>query len=346
MIKILIVDDSTTDSMLLKHIFETQEDMTVVGCAHNSIEALQLIEKLKPDLITMDIEMPHMNGYETTKLIMTKFPTPVVIISSNVTDHEVDATFKALEAGAFSVLRKPSDVQSNDFPRVSSYMIDTVRSMAEIKAIKKMRFTKSKVIPMPISESFQKHYKLIAMGASVGGPQALKKILSELPADFPVPIVIVQHMAHGFIEDFVKWLDGQVALKVKCAVDDEKLKSGVVYFAPDDYHCTIQQRKNGYYISFVKGPLITGFCPSITMLMKSIAIFCNGDVVGVLLTGMGLDGADGMRELKHKGAHTIVQDEESCIVYGMGNVATSFGAVDVEIELNEIGRYLIALTKT
>lgn len=347
MIKILIVDDSETETALLKGIFESDNTIKVIGCAKNGEEALRLVPLLKPDLITMDIQMPIMNGFEATRLIMSKYPTPIVVISSQLNNETLQPTFNALEAGALMVIDKPYNVLSPDFEHTRRRMIDIVHSMAEIKCITRRVFNKKEVIQQPrltkiIHEKLP--FSLIAIGSSIGGPQALKTIFSALPKDFPVPILVVQHMTPGFIEGFTKWIAEDVKLKVKLAENYEPLQKGTIYFAPDNYHLTVKTVDEKLIALLIKGKPIAGFCPSITMLLGSVALACGNQGMGVLLTGMGSDGAEGMLNLKKAGGHTIIQDEKSALVFGMAGVAYSMKAVDKIVELSEMAEYFQKIT--
>lgn len=343
MIKILIVDDSETETAILKQIFGSEPDIEVIGCAKNGKEAVQLTKDLKPDLITMDIHMPVMDGLEATRIIMTQCPTPIVVISSNLQNQELRATYKALEAGALSVLEKPVNIASPQFEPARVRAINMIRSMAEIKVIKK-RFSTENVSATSSSTPNNRSYELLAIGTSIGGPQALKLILSNLPKDFPVPIVIVQHMTNGFISGFSKWLDKHVELHVKDAEDQEVLKAGTVYFAPDNYHLTVQRSKQHLIAALVNSDPVSGFCPSATVLFESVAKTCKKQGIGILLTGMGNDGAQGLLELKQAHGHTLIQDPESAVVFGMAGVAQSLGAVDKVVELSQMAKYLIHIT--
>ncbi|MDX1900867.1 MAG: chemotaxis-specific protein-glutamate methyltransferase CheB [Gammaproteobacteria bacterium] len=344
-IKILIVDDSLTEYNLLKTIFEHEPDMKVIGHARNGQEALKQTELLKPDLITMDILMPLMDGFEATRAIMSHHPTPIVVISSAIFDESLKIAFKALEAGALSVIEKPTHLHLN---QKYKRMIDTLRAMAEIKVIKRRFHIKHQSHVLNITNS-DKHreFEIIAIGTSVGGPQALKIILSNLPADFPVPIVIVQHMTPGFIEGFAKWLNDNTLLKVKNAVDNEVLLGHTVYFAPDNYHLEVQREKNTHLLraKLSKRPPVSGFCPSATVLLESVAEVCGSHAIGVLLTGMGNDGAQGLLALRHQKGHTIIQDQESAIVFGMPGVAQSLGAAEKIVKLDSIAEYLTKAVK-
>lgn len=344
MIKILIVDDSETEIAILKQIFSMAKDLEVVGCAKNGKDAIELVEILNPDLITMDIQMPVMNGFEATRQIMQKNPKPIVVISSRLNDITLNASFRALEAGALTVLAKPENIGSKNFNKDCKYMIDIIRGMAEIKSIKRRFFLKKPLentIDYPDSiENVKTKYKLIAMGASVGGPQALKFILDKLPPNFPIPIVIVQHITPGFLGGFVQWLNDEIALHVKIAESDEVVVSGNVYLAPDLFHLKIDAN---LVVRLIKSPLVSGFCPSITELFSSVAQACGKYGIGILLTGMGHDGAQGLLAMKNAKARTIIQDRASSVVFGMAAVAQSLHAADKVMSLESIANYLISV---
>lgn len=344
MINILIADDSETETALLKSLFESEKDFVVVGCAKNGKEAVELNETLKPDIITMDIHMPVMNGFEATRLIMSQQPTPIIVISSRLHDESLRASFQALEAGAVSVLEKPKNFSSPAFAKQRVKIIEMIKVMAGVKVIKRRFNTQPKKTRSVAAPALQDgNYEIIAIGASVGGPQALKTILTQLPADFPMPIVVVQHMTQGFISGFAKWLNDKSRLKVKYAEDHELLQSGTVYFAPDNVHLEIHRSDKGLITHLLTGPPVSGFCPSITTLFQSIATHCGKNAVGVLLTGMGSDGAQGLLAMKQAQAHTFIQDADSAVVFGMAGVAQSLNAADKVIELDLIADYLIKI---
>jgi two-component system chemotaxis response regulator CheB len=352
MISILIVDDSETETKILKNIFQSELDMEVIGCAKNGKEAVELAATLHPTIITMDVHMPIMDGLEATQLIMAKCPTPIVIISSKL-NKDLQTSFKALETGALSVLEKPKDISSAGFAAQKKQIVTMVRNMAEIKVIKRrfliQRDVKSEAIPISPHVSVpvipRAKYELVAIGASVGGPQALKMILSAMPQDFPLPIVVVQHMAHGFMTGFSKWLNDNTPLNAKNAEDKEVLKKSTVYFAPDHFHLEVVRLQGELCAHLVKAEPVSGFCPSATVLLKSVAKVCGKNAIGILLTGMGSDGAQGLLELKHARGHTLIQDEKSTVVFGMAGVAKSLGAVDKIVELDQMASYLQQITK-
>jgi len=346
MINILIADDSETETMLLRHIFKNVADFCVIGCAKNGKEAVELASKLKPDIITMDINMPLLDGFEATRQIMATDPIPIVVITSTVYDASLNTAFLALESGALSVLDKPVNVADPSFETICKRIITLIRTMAEIKVIKR-RFVvdsqKQQTIKLPQLQSKIKNYEIVAIGSSVGGPQALKNILSQLPADFPISIVITQHMTIGFIDGLSQWLDAHCALRVKCAEDQEILEAGTVYFAPDKSHLKIIRVGTKLMAHLFQAEPVSGFFPSITVLLNSVARSCGERAIAILLTGMGSDGAQGLLDVKSSTGHTLIQDQDSCVVFGMAGVAQSLGAVDRVLKLDEIAQYLLKL---
>ncbi len=349
MIKILVADDSETEAALITQIIESEPDMKVIGVARNGKEAVDLTARLKPDLIAMDIQMPIMNGLEATRHIMSEYPTPIVVISSSVSSESVQATLPILEAGALSALAKPRNIFDSGFEETRKHITTTLRMMSEIKVAKKRIRSltppenKESVIvekKFPFSNA-----ELLAIGVSVGGPLALKTIFSELPASFPLPIVVVQHMSMGFINGYIQWLDDCVKLHVKAAADLELLKKGMIYVAPDNYHLEVVRINGKLHAKLVKGCQVDGFYPSITVLLNSVAKQCGNKAIGALLTGMGSDGAQGLLEVKRAHGHTFIQDKESAVVFGMAGVAQSMGAVDDVVKLDAIANYLNDITR-
>ncbi|KTD04706.1 chemotaxis-specific protein-glutamate methyltransferase CheB [Fluoribacter gormanii] len=349
MINILIVDDSPTEVALIQHIIESEHDMQVIGVAKNGKEAIDLTAKLKPDLITMDIQMPIMDGLEATRIIMAENPTPIVVISSMVNDESLHATFHILEAGALTALAKPVNVFSPSFEESRNHIVDTLRSLSDIRVVKKplkknLSLDEDKKNKTEHSKII--NYEIVGIGASVGGPMALKTILSQLPPDFPLPIMIVQHMSPGFVRGFAQWLDENTRLQVKNAVHHEPLQKGTVYVAPEHQHMEIERVHEQLICKLVDGVPVSGFCPSITRLLQSIAKVSGNKAIGILLTGMSDDGAEGLLELKKAYGHTLIQNQESSIVFGMGAVAQSLNAVDQVIGLEHIASYLTKICTT
>ncbi|PJA32690.1 MAG: chemotaxis response regulator protein-glutamate methylesterase [Zetaproteobacteria bacterium CG_4_9_14_3_um_filter_53_7] len=342
MIRILIVEDSIVVSMLLKGMLAAESDFEVVGHARNGEEGVRLARELKPDLITMDIRMPVMDGFEATCQIMSTNPIPIVVISSSVDAEELRITFRAIEMGALAVIEKPFGPRHPDYEKGRHDMIQIIRAMAGVKVVRRNR----KVGRVRPDEVFQrtikirKSFELVAIGCSTGGPQVLKSILSELPASFPLPVVVVQHISRGFVQGLASWLNSVSPLHVKMAEQGEPLLPGFVYIAPDDKHLLVTRHGSRLIASLSAAPPVGQFRPSATPLMQSVATACGEMAIGMLLSGMGDDGAAGLLELRQAKGHTLVQDQASSVVYGMPGSALKLDAVDEVVNLNEIPSYL------
>ncbi|MCP3933725.1 MAG: chemotaxis-specific protein-glutamate methyltransferase CheB [Bacteroidetes bacterium] len=343
MIRILIVDDSNVSVLILQKIFDTQDDIQVVGVANNGREAIHLNTKLKPDLITMDINMPVMDGFEATRVIMSTNPTPIVIISAYIQKNEAGINFKALEEGALAVLDKPGDINQPEFENNCVEIIETIRAMVEVKLVRRTHRISKNNNFKPNDSNPESQYKIIGLVSSTGGPQTLNEIFSSLPISFPVPIVVVQHISPSFINGLINWLQGQTLLKIKLATHNEILKSGCIYFAPDDYHLKITQSNGEFYSQLNNSDPVNRFRPSGTILLNSLSQACGNNAIAGILTGMGSDGAEGMDMLHKNGAHTFVQDEDSCIVYGMPSAALSLDCVDKVVPLSAIAKHILTL---
>lgn len=340
MIRVLIVDDSVSVRELLFRLISEQKDMEIVGMAATGAEALNMVRKLKPDVVTMDISLPDMDGFKVTRRIMEEFPLPIVIISSVASPLDSDSGFRALDSGALTLMDKP---RLNDpcFDKNMNEIIHTLRLMSEVKVVRR-RVKKDKaddiIINNQISREYQPSsnrgtYKVICIGVSTGGPQALKKILTSLPESFSIPILIVQHMSKGFLDGMITWLDSMTPLKVKVADSGEKVQGGTVYFAPEEMHMHIN---TDLKISFSKTKTSDGIMPSVGELFSSAARNIGADAVGVIMTGMGRDGAAGLLEMREAGAYTIAQDKESSIVFGMPGEAVKLGAAGKVFSLDAI----------
>ncbi|MBZ0106385.1 MAG: chemotaxis-specific protein-glutamate methyltransferase CheB [Sulfuricella denitrificans] len=343
----MITEDSQVVGMLLKAIFEHEPDMQIVGQARNGREAVQMAHELKPDLITMDIRMPVMDGFEATRMIMSTDPVPIVVISSSVDDEELRTTFRAIEEGALAVIEKPRGLSHPEFDSIRRELVETVRAMAEVKVIRRRRTETARDVNIFEAAIPQRTraYEILAIGCSTGGPQALQKIISLLPIGFPVPVVITQHISKGFVGGLATWLGGNTLLNVKVAQDGEPLRPGTIYFAADERHLTVQRGADGLMAKMTQDPPVNGFRPSATPLLKSVADACRGHAIGAILTGMGVDGAEGLLEMRRAGCHTIVQDEESCIVFGMPGAAVAIDAVDQVVRLEAMPSYLTSLVR-
>ncbi|MDP2169360.1 MAG: chemotaxis-specific protein-glutamate methyltransferase CheB [Rhodocyclaceae bacterium] len=345
MIRILIADDSRVISQLLKIIFESESDMQVVGIAADGREAVRLAQELRPDVMTMDIRMPVMDGFEATRLIMSSQPVPIVVISASVDDAELRTTFRAIEEGALAVIEKPVGLSHPEFEAMRREITDTVRAMAALKVFRRRAQAKQPAQPMVEAERVPpgRVREIVAIGCSTGGPQALQAVLGTLPASFPLPIAIAQHMSKGFIGGLAEWLRSQSLLNIRLVTHGEQLKPGTVYFAPDDFHLRVVRDAHGLVAQLSQEGLINGFRPSATPLLQSVAQTCQGGGIGVLLTGMGCDGAVGLLAMRQAGAHTLVQDQVSAVVYGMPGAAIAIDAVDRIVNLKHMAAYLQSL---
>ncbi len=341
MLNVLVVDDSPMARQLLVEILEQDPDICVVGVARNGREGVELTQELRPDLITMDIQMPVMDGFEATQEIMIVRPTPIVIVSASTTVHEVETGMRALRAGALTVRLKPHGPGSPNFDREVIELIDTVKSLAEVKVVRQYRNlvcpTSTTVAP---GQGTNVGYHAVAIAASTGGPPALHCLLSALPADFPVPILLVQHIADGFGGPFAKWLDTTVSVSVRVPEDGERLEPATVYVAPEARHLGVSRSRR---IALSSAPPIGGFRPSASYLFDAVAREFGNKVVAMILTGMGSDGVDGLRTVREKGGRTIAQDEATSVVWGMPGTAVAAGLIQDVLPVDGMAKRLLAI---
>jgi len=340
-IRLLIVDDSKVIQEFLAHILSADPDIQVVGFAGNGAEAIELARVKKPDIITMDINMPDLDGFKTTRAIMASTPTPIVIVSGDSNASEQAKLFRSVEAGALAVLHRPPAPEHPDFRESCEELVQTIKLMSKVRVVKQFPgYAERKTNPDDTLTSLYSELnkvEVIAVGASTGGPAALKQILSGLPVDLPVPLLIVQHIAAGFLQGFTEWLTSISPIRIKIAEPDEKIESGVAYVAPDHYHMGITAGKK---IVISREPSINGCRPSVSYLFRSVAQAVGKNGMGILLTGMGNDGADELKTMKETGAITIVQDEASSVVFGMPYEAIRLGAARLVLSPEEICRLL------
>lgn len=338
MLRVVVVDDSATARECLVQILSADPDIRVVGVAKNGLEGVRLTQQLLPNVVTMDIQMPVMNGFEATREIMITSPRPIVIISSSTRATDSENAMRALNAGALTLIAKPEGPGTERYELVAKQLLETVKTMADVKVIRRRRRADddhpelTHVAPKPARQ-----VKIIAIAASTGGPPALQTVLGKLPKDFPTPILVVQHLAPGFIDGLASWLDSSLDVRVKIAESGEALQPGQVYIAPDDRH--LGTTKYGeIYLS--KDPAMDGFRPSANFLFDAVAKAFGGKALAVIMTGMGRDGVRGLRAVHEAGGRVIAQDALSCVVNGMPGAAVAAKVVDEVLDLEGIANAL------
>jgi len=354
LIKVLVVEDSPVVREFLVYILGSDSDIRVVGTAHDGEEALEAVRRYRPDVITMDIHMPKMDGLEATRRIMETEPIPIVIVSGSTDPHENTKTFRAMEAGALAVLARPAGIGHPDHETTAKELVQTVKLMSEVKVVRRWPQTRREpILPsaaqalagkqVRVPGKIPAKIKVIAMGASTGGPPVLHMILAMLPKDFPLPVLIVQHMATGFVTSFAEWLAQSSSLPVHVAMHGELILPGHVYIAPDE--CQMKVAHDGKIVLTKDGPE-NGLRPSVSYLFRSLATVYGGEAVAGLLTGMGRDGADELRLLKEKGAVTFAQDKDSSVVHGMPGEAIKLDAATFILAPDKIAAVLTSLANS
>ncbi len=332
----LIVDDSLVAREMLAQILATDSSIEVVGMARDGQEAVDAVAQLKPDLITMDIHMPKMDGLKATEQIMAYHPTPILVVSSSVYGEGMGRAFDALQIGALEVIKKPEPRDWADLERIGRDVIRKVKVLSRVRVITHIAGRRRPVVEPSMPSTAQVlrpgTRSIVAIGSSTGGPSALLNVLGRLPKDFPVPIVIAQHIADGFVPGLVSWLDSGCAISVAEAVDGEVAVAGCAYLAPTGRNLEM----DGYTMRFAEPQAGQLYIPSADTLFISVARSFSRSAVGVILTGMGADGAEGLKCLHNTGAATIGQDEATSTVYGMPKAAADLGAVDTVLGVNDI----------
>ncbi|WP_430482176.1 protein-glutamate methylesterase/protein-glutamine glutaminase [Rossellomorea marisflavi] len=342
LINVLVVDDSAFMRKLISDYLRSESSIEVIGTARNGEDAIKKIKRLRPDVVTLDIEMPVMNGLEALKVIMDEHPVPVVMLSST-TREGADETVKAMSIGAVDFLAKPSGTISLDLYKVQSDIVSKVIEASKVN-MGKLVPEKSRVSLVEGSKikGLSAKNALIAIGTSTGGPRALQKVLGELPRAIPAPIVIVQHMPPGFTKSLATRLDGLSDITIKEAEQGEKLKKGTAYIAPGGQHLKIVSKGDALFAQLDGGEPVNGHRPSVDVLFGSIAALGHQNTIAVIMTGMGSDGTKGLASLKRLGrARVIAEAEETCIVYGMPKAAVAGGYVDQSVELGEISHSIL-----
>lgn len=349
MIKVLVVEDSPTARELLVYVINSESPLQVVGTACSGEEALKQVARLKPDIISMDINMPGINGFDTTKKIMETHPIPIVIVSGIWDPKDVETAFLSIEAGALAVVQRPAGIGHPLHTETAVKLTQTLKTMAEVKVVTRRKTsTQQKTTASPAISNIdskkiaREDIELIAIGASTGGPAVLQTILSLLPKNFSVPLVIVQHMSPGFIQGFADWMAQTSNFNVSVAKHGGPLLPGQAYIAPDAFQMGVSSR--GRMLLNNDNP-VNGLKPSVSFLFSSVANSYGPKAVGVLLSGMGTDGAAELKLLKDKGAQTIIQDQESSVVYGMPGAALKIDAAKYVLSPEKIANLLVYLVE-
>lgn len=347
MIRVLIAEDSPVAMEYLKHILVSSGSFEVVATARDGERAVKLAEATNPDVILMDINMPRMDGFEATRRIMEAQPTPIVIVSASWDPRDVNKTFQAMEVGAVAALEKPPGPGHPNAERLIREILQTVRLMSEVPVVRRWARRREKEAPRErrllkevgaISDGIE----LVAMGTSTGGPPVIRTILSDLPKGFSAPILIVQHIAEGFLAGFAEWVDRSCDLSVGLGRHGQALEPGHVYLAPDKLHMGVTREGR---IALNDGPPENNLCPSVSYLFRSVAREFEEKAAGVLLTGMGEDGAQELKLIRDCGGVTIVQDRESSAVHGMPGEAERLGAATHVLPPDMIAQVLKSITK-
>ncbi len=339
-IRVLVVEDSLSQRALLVQLLTTSGSFLVVGVAENGRQAVKETLRLRPDVIAMDIHLPVMDGFEATREIMQRCPTPIVLISSSAGEQK---SIEALSAGALTVIRKPGGRHVD--PTDSKTFLDTLRIMAGVRVV--TRFA-PRIHPTPTitqaglasSREVRDRAHILAIAASTGGPAAVQNVLIGLGAQFPLPVLLAQHIARDFVPALQDWLQRTTPLTVRIATAGERLMPGCVYLPPDGHHLLTPRRD---VVGLRPAYAEERYCPSADLLFQSVAQVYGARAIGVILTGMGDDGARGLRALYDRGAMTIAQDEATCVVYGMPRSAVETGAVAKVAPLDDIASHILAL---
>ncbi len=362
-IKLLVVDDSILFREVLARYVQKDEQIEIVGTAGDAYSARDMIVKYEPDVMTLDIEMPRMDGIAFLKKLLPQYYIPTLVISSRA-----DKQTEAVSAGAAEFIAKPHTRTSTEMQQFADMVCSSIKKAytkgntvkhrtgaAESSAIPQLKYDqggipqmqvphKAEVKPAAQSDLIKHSDVIVALGASTGGTEALEQVIKGFPPDMP-PVIVVQHMPAGFTKLYSERLDRSCKVSVKEAEDGDRLRSGLVIIGAGEHHLRLCKDTKGYYISSKKGEKVSGHCPSVDVMFRSVAEVAKSNAIGAILTGMGKDGADGLLKMKEAGAFTIGQDKETCVVYGMPMEAFKLGAVTVQAPLYRISEIILSKLK-
>ena len=341
-IAVLLVEDSATAQPQLSRLLEADPQIAVIGVVNHGEAALNFIRERTPDAIVMDLHRPEMDGFEATRRIMETQPVPIIICAVTESPLAVATTFRGLEAGAVACVEKPRHGAPLSFEAMAANLLQTVKLMSEVKVVR--RWPRSRLPTGPASSPRGAETKpaieMIGIGASTGGPPVLQTILAGLPKDFPAPILIVQHIARGFLPGLMEWLNQTTGFKIQIGAYGIRPLAGQVYLAPDGFHMGLSEHGR---LLLTKATSNDGLCPAVASLFRSLAEVCGPAAVGVLLTGMGRDGAAELKLMKDQGSVTIAQDAESSVVHGMPGAAIKLNGATHILPADRIAEMLLAV---
>ncbi|MGA1861743.1 chemotaxis response regulator protein-glutamate methylesterase [Deferribacter thermophilus] len=353
-IKVLIVDDSAFMRKAIEGMLKKDPEIEIAGFARNGKEAVELVESLRPDIITLDIEMPVMNGLEALEIIMKRFPTPTIMVSS-LTTEGAEATLKALELGAVDFIPKDKSFATLSIMKIEKDLIEKIKLFAKKKTLGFLKSEKSFKTTLSIKETKESHVprsvvrripiNMVLIGTSTGGPQSLQRVIPKLPADLNKPVLVVQHMPPNFTKSLADRLNGLSKLTVIEAQGKEKIEPNVVYIAKGGFHLKVRKIGSNYYTEVSVEPKNVLHVPSVDVMVESAVEYIGGNGLGVIMTGMGSDGKIGLQKLKEKGGVVIAQDKDSCVVYGMPRAVVEANLADEVVPLDKIAERISAYCK-
>ncbi len=360
MIRVLVAEDSPTARALLVAMLDADPGIEVIAQASTGLEAVEMAQRLEPDLITMDVQMPELDGLQATERIMLRSPRPIIIVSSQARDADVSLSLDTTRAGALLVLPKPEGPGSGHFESDQRQLVAMVKALSHVKVVRRWRGNGAIANPtvqqprpaarrnagLSSSRSVGRQpATIVAIAASTGGPAALKDLLAVLPANFSAPILIVQHIAKGFVDGLAKWLGTDSRLRVAVATNGETPVPGSVYVAPDGFHLEVRSTRNDQLrIALTSSPPVGTFRPSASRLFSSVATAMQDRALAVILTGMGDDGVSGLLEVRRNRGIILAQDEASSVIYGMPREAVRAGVVDEVVPIQSLAGRLVELT--
>ena len=336
-IKVLLVEDSLIALELLQRLLKSSPEVEIVGTARNGREALELIPQVNPSVICTDLHMAPIDGLELTQVVMAKFPRPILVISNSVQEDDTRNIFGLLQAGAVDIFPKPTSGDYKEYEQVKQRLLAKIKMLSQV-TVKARTSAQLRVTSASANINDPGTLGAIAIGASTGGPQAIHKLVTSLPQDFPIPLICAQHIGDGFLTGLISWLKEDAHLNVKVAQMGETPAPKTVYFAPERAHLEFDAQGKFIYSNFTSA---TGTCPSIEALFRSVARIYGRSSASILLTGMGTDGVVGTEAIAVAGGMTIAQDEQSCLVFGMSKLAIASGSVGHILSLSEIAPFLL-----